>query len=94
MTAKRKASKKKAAKQKTKTISGNYFAVSVQRLVPGTDLTGRVCATDGSIEGPIFTAGMIHNSAGSPEFIAYAGGKAIYEGPELEEASLKVWSLW
>jgi hypothetical protein len=66
-----------------KTISGNYFSVSVQRLVPGTDLDDRVSATDGSIEGESFTAGMIHNSEGSPEFIAYAGGKAIYEGAEL-----------
>lgn len=74
------------AAKKTKTIFGNYFSVSVQRLVPGTDLTDRVSATDGSIEGEIFMAGMIHNSEGSPEFIAYAGGKAIYEGAELDEA--------
>ena len=76
------------AAKKTKTIFGNYFSVSVQRLVPGTDLTDRVSATDGSIEGEIFMAGMIHNSEGSPEFIAYAGGKAIYEGAELDEAGV------
>jgi hypothetical protein len=72
-------------------MHGNLYLMYVQRIPEGYDYDEPIGASNGSIDGPLFSVAIAHTTKdGSPYFYAFRGKRRIEESDDLDELGRRV----